>query len=64
MSHIFGKSVKQSLPDKVGDNATRLAILITNANWAKVAKIWFIIHLALLFSVFTLIAVIRIANKI
>lgn len=64
MERQFGKSVKQSFPDKVGDNAKRLADLLTTTDWKKVGKIWFVLHIALLFSIFTIIAVVRLANKI
>jgi len=64
MERQFGKSIKQSLPDKIGENASRLATLMTTTDWKKVGKIWLVLHFALLFSIFTIIAVVRLANKI
>lgn len=56
--------IDQPLPDRIGDNAKRLEALLAAVDWKNFAKHAFLIHLGLLYFLFSTIVVIRIALKI
>lgn len=60
----MSKSVPQDLPRKVGENADRLASLTSSVDWKKLVRVWLIILSMVSVSLFVIIAVVRLANKI
>jgi|GEM_PF-5296290 hypothetical protein len=64
MSNLITNKYDQSLPERVGDNAKRLEALLSAVNWKRLAKFAFLIHLGVLYFLFTTIVIIHIALHI
>jgi hypothetical protein len=64
MSSFITNKIDQPLPDRVGENAKRLEALLSAVDWKRLAKFAFLIHLGLLYFLFTTIVITRLALHI